>query len=156
MCSLIGRVAYILNLAVVPWRLATCGHRGMPSFSRVRSLFFIVLPLLNILVDVRGKLWGEDIIRQHIDAPNLRYRQLDPVSPTTEPRVGHTLVPRNRSNISPTSSTNDAVWKSIRDWEELIRLVLKSHYISILIESIYLGPSRVCSVEDSMAPSHSH
>jgi hypothetical protein len=102
------------------------------SFSKVRSLFLLVLPLFDILVDVRGKLWGEDIIRQYIGTLNLRYRRLDPAAP------------------------NDAVWKSIRDWRELIRLVLNSRYINIFIDSIPLGPSMVCYVEDSIIPSRSH
>jgi len=109
-----------------------------------------------IFKDVRGKLWGEDIIRQYIGTLNLRYCQLGPVSPTSEPRVRHTLVLRDRSNISPTASTNDAVWKMILDWRELLRLVLNSHHISILIDTISFGSSRVCYVEDSMAPSRSH
>jgi len=71
-----------------------------------------------IFKDIRGTLWGEDIIRQYIGT-NLRYCLLDPAAP------------------------NNAVWKSTRDWRELSRLVLNSRYISIFLESTPLGPSRV-------------
>jgi len=102
-----------------------------------------------IFKDVRGSLWGEDFIGQYIDTPNLRYCLLGSVSPTSESRVGHTLVPRDLSNILPTSSTNDARWKSIRDWREPIRLVLNSLYISILIDAIPFGPSRTLPLPHS-------
>jgi len=69
-----------------------------------------------IFKDVRGKLWGEDIIRQYTGTLNLRYCRLDPAAP------------------------NDAV--RIRDWRELIRLVLNSCNIDIFIDSIPLEPTR--------------
>ncbi|KAI0283563.1 hypothetical protein BC826DRAFT_189230 [Russula brevipes] len=126
MFSLIGRVAYTFNIAVVLWPLATCGHREMLSFSRVRGLSLLVLPLFDILLDVRGKLCGEDIIRPYIDTLNLRYCLLGPVS------------------------TSDALWRSAQDWRELIPLMLNSHDISILIiDATPLGSSRTSSLPHS-------